>query len=499
MKLLRTTLLTLPLCFFACSGGDDDGGDDTTVTPLPDAPLGGNHALAQFPTGYNDAFTYTTTVDKESNNQVRDMYANNVAINSASGAELDRGSVIVMEIHGAKVDGDGNPILDARGRFIRDSLNIVAVMEKQEGFGQYSAATKNGEWEYAFYNPDGTKLESEADCYGCHLENTGAATDFVFSIDGLRSPASVTAAPNGGDPTKVTYPADYESTFTFTTTVDKASNNQVRDVYANDAAIGSAASEVLARGSVLVMEVYGAQLDMDGNPVLDENGRYTRGELAVVAVSEKLEGNGQYRPDSRNGEWEYAFFSPSGEGLNPDADCFGCHLENTGTATDFIFTRDALSNPGTKMLPAAPVGSNTALVQFPEETESFTMITSVDKASNNQVREIFANDVAMTTATGEALPRGSILRMDIYAAILDGNGDPMLDGNGAFMKGDLAVIAISHKKKGYGQYSTNRNGEWEYAFFTPMGEPMESEADCYGCHAMNAGESMDFMFSRDDL
>ena len=495
----------LACCAMLVACGDDDGGGDNGVgdndagdnndAGLPDAPLGGNHDLTTFPMDYS-GFAYTASVDKEMTKQVRDVYANDVAVKSAAGDALDRGSVLVMEIHAAKLDDDEEPILDTDGRYIRDGLNIVAVMEKKKGFGQYSEATRNGEWEYAFYSPDGMPLDSEADCYGCHLENAGPDMDFVFTLDGLKSPPDVTAAPAGGDPSKITFPADYGSTFTYTTTVDKESNNQVRDVFANEAALSSADGPVLDRGATVVMEVYDAQVDGDDNPILDDDGRYVRGDLAVVAVMDKREGNGQYRPDSRNGEWEYAFFSPDGDPLEPEADCFGCHLQNTGTATDFIFTRDALSDP--EMLPDAPRGGNNLLVKFPDDTADYTQYATVDRSDNGQVREIYANDVALNSS-GDTLDRGSIIMMQIFSAQLDGDGAPVLDGDGRFMKDTLNTIAIMEKRRGFGKYSTNRNGEWEYAFFTPDGDPMPSEADCYGCHAMNAGEAQDFLFSRADL
>lgn len=462
---------------------------------LEAAPIGGNPALARLPADYT-GFRYTTTVDKESNNQVRDIYANEAAVISANNTKLARGSVLVMEIYSALLDASEQPKLGADGRYLRGDLQIIAVMEKAEGYGNYTEETKNGEWEYAFYTPDGAALENEADCYGCHKDNAGPDSDYIFSLAELRAAPELPMAPIGGNAALLTFPGDYRS-FTYTTTVDKESNNQVRDIYANETAVLSAGKDGLDRGSILVMEIYGAQLDANEAPMLDAAGRYIRGDLNIVAVMEKREGFGQYNPMNRNGEWEYAFFTPDGAPIDNEADCYGCHNENAGPQADYIFSLDQLRTP--EMLPDAPLGGNHGLVEYPQDYSNFQMYTSVDKASNNQVRDLFANDVAMASPAG-TLDRGSILVMEIYGAELDMNGMPVMGPDARFVRSDLNIIAVMEKKLGFGKYSAStRNGEWEYAFFNPDGSALPSEADCYGCHNENAGPSTDFVFSLDAL
>lgn len=321
----------------ACSGGEGETETGDT-SALEDAPLGGNHAVVDFPAGYADTALYAT-VDRADNMQVRRMFANDAALNSPAGT-LDRGSKVVMEIWTAMLDNNGSPVLDDHGRFIADELSVVALMEKQEGFGKYTPETANGEWEYAFYTPSGEDMTSELDCYGCHLEKTGAATDFVFTLTQLEA-WQTEAAPVGGTTDILNFPDDY-LTYTYATTVDRADTKQVRDIYANDVAVASADGE-FDRGSIIVMEIYSALLDGSDEPVVDMEGKFTKDQLSIIAVMEKQQGFGNYTPETRNGEWEHAFFTADGMPMESAADCYGCHRENATEANDFVFSKAAIA------------------------------------------------------------------------------------------------------------------------------------------------------------
>lgn len=67
----------------------------------------------------------------------------------------------------------GNPVLDAEGRFIpTGEFTAIFVMEKEEGWGEAIGleVTRNGDWDYARFNVDGT-LRADTDttgCFGCH-------------------------------------------------------------------------------------------------------------------------------------------------------------------------------------------------------------------------------------------------------------------------------------------------------------------------------------------
>ena len=126
-----------------------------------------------FPGDYKTTFHYWKTSERFDNNQVRYLWANDLAFDGAAmGADLPNGAQFVMEVYGAKVDADGEPILDADGQMMPDRIKVIAVMEKGEGWGdEYPADERNGDWEYGFFSPEGM-LKPGVDtgpCRACHL------------------------------------------------------------------------------------------------------------------------------------------------------------------------------------------------------------------------------------------------------------------------------------------------------------------------------------------
>jgi Cytochrome P460 len=140
-----------------------------------------------FPTGYKTNHVLYTTVDRPDNKTVRDIYASREAGKMAkAGQPLPSGAVITMEVYKAKVDDKGEPVKDANGRFTKDAMTGIFVMEKRTGWGaEYSDELRNGEWEYARFTVDGKppeKAETTA-CFQCHKPMSGQ--DFVFTLPQL--------------------------------------------------------------------------------------------------------------------------------------------------------------------------------------------------------------------------------------------------------------------------------------------------------------------------
>jgi hypothetical protein len=139
-------------------------------------------------------------------------------------------------------------------------------------------------------------------------------------------------------------PANYKTEYVRYATVDREDLKQVRDLYAPRAALTAAqASGVLPSGTTLVMEIYGAQLDAAQNPVKGTDGRLQKAAFANIFVMEKRTGWGtQYPPETRNGEWEYARFTPAGARHDDRnmAACFQCHTRVA--ASDYLFSLPAM-------------------------------------------------------------------------------------------------------------------------------------------------------------
>lgn len=147
------------------------------------------------------------------------------------------------------------------------------------------------------------------------------------------------------DPERIEFPADYSQSFTFYATHNRADNNQVRYLYANDIARqGAQKGEALPDGAVLLIEIYKAKLDGEQKPVMGEDGYYEKDQLAAYAVMEKQPGWGDDIPETiRNGNWNYALFTPA-KTHKPDVDetgCLTCHKPLV--ADDYLFSWDELT------------------------------------------------------------------------------------------------------------------------------------------------------------
>lgn len=158
----------------------------------------------------------------------------------------------------------------------------------------------------------------------------------------------IAAAAAAAGTEKVAYPQDYAATQVLYATVDRPDNKTVRDLYVSPEALRAArAGQPLAQGTVITMEVYKAKLDDKEEPVRDAGGRMVKDTLAAIVVMEKQAGWGaEYPAELRNGEWEYAKFSPAGErDPNPDMKaCFECH--KGVEEQDFVFTLPQLLEHG---------------------------------------------------------------------------------------------------------------------------------------------------------
>ena len=129
-------------------------------------------------------------------------------------------------------------------------------------------------------------------------------------------------------PETVALPDSYQSTFVNYLDVDRYDRNRVRRMYvSSDAHTAAVAGTSLPDGTVLIMEDHDAQLDTNGKPVLDDNGRMIALEDVLnIFVMEK---NSAWNTANEN--WAYAWYLADGS-PRPETNfdgCFSCH-NNSG-------------------------------------------------------------------------------------------------------------------------------------------------------------------------
>ena len=132
-------------------------------------------------------------------------------------------------------------------------------------------------------------------------------------------------APSTAGPDKISFPANWKSLVLYNT-VDRYDIKQYRELYASsrEAVESAKAGQPLPHGTILVLAQYKAQVDAQGTPVKDANGRFVKGDPIALTVMEKRQGWGaEYPAEWRNAEWEYAAFSLDGK-LNTQANYKAC-------------------------------------------------------------------------------------------------------------------------------------------------------------------------------
>lgn len=137
------------------------------------------------PADWQQRFIRYTTVDKPDRKIIRNIYINPEAFAALRpGAPLPYGSLVIMADQRARLDAQGNPLLDGHGRMIPEPAFIaIAAQQKERGWGEgYGPEQRNGEWEYARFSPtDGSRVEGPLNaCFTCHLQ-ARAQQDFTFT------------------------------------------------------------------------------------------------------------------------------------------------------------------------------------------------------------------------------------------------------------------------------------------------------------------------------
>ncbi len=142
-----------------------------------------------FPKDYKETFKVIAVRDMHNGgNAVAVVYANKIAVDSAKkGGELASGSVFLMEVWRAKMDGN-DLARDAKDRLVPDVINVINMMEKRDGWGVgYPAEWRNGNWEYASFTADRAARDvSLQTCFDCHKTVGDAGFDFAFVVAEMR-------------------------------------------------------------------------------------------------------------------------------------------------------------------------------------------------------------------------------------------------------------------------------------------------------------------------
>ena len=122
-------------------------------------------------------------------------------------------------------------------------------------------------------------------------------------------------------------------------------------------------------------------------------------------------------------------------------------------------------------------------VGFPKGYQSFEQVRSMDRKQDPTHGTVYVNAPAASIKTaGQPYPFGSVLIMEWRKG-------------GA--TGEVARLDVMRKEQGYGAaYGADKNGDWEYASYSPDGKLITDAAAslaCAKCH-LKAGAGKDFVY-----
>lgn len=154
---------------------------------------------------------------------------------------------------------------------------------------------------------------------------------------------------------RIGFPGGYQFNYKLLYVFDHFQNRQIRVAYGNDVAAAATPGQPFPYGSILVGEFYPALRDSQGEPVLDENGRFVPGGAPTVFVMRKERGFGVAYGPFRTGEWEYASYRPDGTVATPvertgAGSCAECH-QFAGAQRDWVFRANLYPAGGSGALP----------------------------------------------------------------------------------------------------------------------------------------------------
>ena len=228
---------------------------------------------------------------------------------SARGADIDAGKsrvqVVCAACHGATGVSVSDTVPNLAGQ-------RAAYLETQ------LKALKDGSRKNAVMNAIASQMSAE------DIANVAA---YFAAQPGASATAKSEFLPNLVK-SGVTFPDDYQSTFTRYHTINFPATRQVRFYYTNKPALQAAQEgKTLPDGSYLFVEVHSAKLDADKKPVMGNDGFFVADQLLFYTAMARDAGWGKDIPEMlRNEDWNYAVFTTARQRRPANqAECLACH------------------------------------------------------------------------------------------------------------------------------------------------------------------------------
>jgi len=128
-------------------------------------------------------------------------------------------------------------------------------------------------------------------------------------------------------------------------------------------------------------------------------------------------------------------------------------------------------------------------------------LMGVQRPDVKQIRDIYVNNVGAAAKAGGSFANGTVSVMEIYAAKLGADGNPVKDAAGMMTRDKLLKVFVMGKGAGWGDTAPAglKNGDWVYSAYMADGKTVAPDpaAACRGCH-LPLGDAKDFFHRYDE-
>jgi plastocyanin len=155
---------------------------------------------------------------------------------------------------------------------------------------------------------------------------------------------------------RVGYPDGYQDNYALLYILDRPDTRRMLVTYGNAQAVSVQRGQQgdYPYGSIIAQETWTVLMDDQGNPILDENGRFQKDQLTgSLVVMRKEPGFGTEYGNIRTGEWEYVAYRPDKSLATPPQNsgiCANCHLQ-AGGGKDWVFRANLHFNTASGAVP----------------------------------------------------------------------------------------------------------------------------------------------------
>jgi len=133
----------------------------------------------------------------------------------------------------------------------------------------------------------------------------------------------------------------------------------------------------------------------------------------------------------------------------------------------------------------AQAGGTPDFVALPESYATQINYMSQNRVGQEQVAKIYTRkNLLQAIATGEPVPEGGTIVMEVYAPKRDRDENAVKGTGGNFLIDHLESIAVMEYRSEWPEEmpAAERAGNWGFALYSPEGKPKANELDCAGCH-----------------